>query len=138
MPVLNEIAAKLASLGLGTVGTTIHIQTMPETDASSSGMPMCAVYEYGGLAADLGFGDTGILHEHPSVQVVFRGWPYDYATPRTSAGTAHNGLASVQGTTLSGTNYLLIRPSQSPFPIKKDEMHRWYIGCNYQIDKEPS
>jgi hypothetical protein len=133
MPVLNEIAAQLATLGLGTVGTTIHIGMMPETPDVC-----CAVYEYGGPPSDLGFGVSGVQHETPGVQVVFRGSPGDYATPRTSAGTAHNGLAAVQGTTLSGTAYLTIRPVQSPFPLKRDANDRVYIACNYLANKEPS
>jgi hypothetical protein len=133
MPVVNEIAAQLATLGLGTVGTTIHLGMMPETPDVC-----CAVYEYGGPASDLGFGVSGVQHETPGVQVVFRGTAGDYATPRTSAATAHNGLAAVQGTTLSGTKYLTIRPVQSPFLLKRDANDRVYIACNYLANKEPS
>ena len=137
MPVLNELAAYVATLGLGTVGTSIHIATMPETDPSSTSGTMCAVYEYPGLQSDLGFGDTGVKHSNPSVQVVFRGVPYDYASPRSNAGVAWDGFAGVQATTLSGTYYYLIRPSEV-FRMKVDEQHRHYLAFNCQVMKDPS
>jgi hypothetical protein len=140
MPVLNEIATRLASDGVGTVGGTsgdvIHIGTMPETDTTGT---VIALYEYGGEAADLGFGVTSkVKYEYPRVQVVCRGTANDYATPRATADTVRNKLAQVQGVTLSGINYLLVRPLQSPFPMKRDEQHRFYFACNYAVEKEPS
>jgi hypothetical protein len=138
MSVLNEIAAQLETLSLGTVGTSIHIGRMPETNASSSGTPMCAVYEYPGIPSDLGFGVAGVQHEYPGVQVVFRGWPNDYATPRAKAATCHQSLPATQGTTLSGTKYLTINPTGSPVVIKRDAEERVYIGVSFIARKEPS
>ncbi len=136
MALLNEIAAKVAALGLGTVGTTIHIGMMPETPDVC-----CAVYEYGGQPPEFGFGTAGISYESPAVQVVFRGAAGDYATPRASAATAYNGLASVEATTLSGGTsafYHSIHPQQAPFLMRRDANDRVYIAFNCICEKELS
>ena len=138
MAVLNEIAAKLQSLSLGTIGSTIHIGVMPETPDAC-----CAVYEYGGLAPDFKIGTSGIYFETPAVQVVFRGVAFDYSTPRSNAATAYNGLASVEVATISSTGgtsalYHWIHPEQAPFLMQRDANNRVYIAFNVLCQKELS
>lgn len=133
MGTLLELATYLADQGLGTVGTDLHMGWMPnEPDVSG------AVYEYGGERAEHGFGTPGVKFENPSVQVVFRGAPQDYEGPRAKAETAFLKLAEVQARELSGTRYLIVRPKQSPFEMKRDEAMRVYIACNFDVRKEPS
>jgi len=139
MSVLNELAAKLAALGVGTVGTDIFLGAMPEDVAAC-----CALYEYGGSAPEFALGAPGVAFENPSVQVVFRGTPHDYAGPRAKAETAYRGLAAVEATALSagagGTSsfYHTVHPMQSPFLLRRDESERVYIATNYAITKELS
>ena len=138
MAVLNEIAAKLQALSLGTIGTTIHIGTMPETPDAC-----CAIYETGGLAPDYQFGTAGIGLETPAVQVVFRGVAYDYSTPRASAKTAYEGLAAVEAATVTSTGgtsafYHWIHPQQAPFLMQRDANNRVYIAFNCLAQKELS
>lgn len=145
MAVLNEIAAKIAALGLGTVGTNIFWGSMPETPDEC-----CAVYEYGGSPPEMGFGTAGIHFETPAVQVVFRGpvpgpgVATSYSGPRAKAETAYRGLAAVEVATLSagagGTSalYHWIHPQQAPFLMRRDEQDRVYIAFNCLCQKEPS
>lgn len=133
MSTLDEIGAYLATKGVGIVGTDLFLGNMPaEPDVCG------AVYEYGGERAELGFGDEGVKFENPTLQVVFRGAPRDYQGPRAKAQTAFLELAKVQATILSGTRYLLVKPKQSPFEMKRDEAERVYIACNFDARKEPS
>ncbi len=133
MGTINEINALLATEGLGTVGTDLFSGYMPDKPDACG-----CVYEYGGERAELGFGVAGVQFENPSVQVVFRGAPQDYAGPRAAAETAYRALAEVQATTLSSTRYLIVHPKQSPFEMKRDEAERVYIACNFDVRKEPS
>lgn len=133
MPFLNEIAAYLATNGIGTVETDLFIGRMPESPHAC-----CAVRESGGLPPDHGFGVAGIQFETPSVQVVCRGEAHDYVTPRALADTAWAKLAEVQATSLSGTFYNMITPRQSPFELKRDEKGRVHIAFNALCEKEPS
>ncbi len=133
MPFLNEIATYLAANGVGVVATSIFVGRMPDAPDAC-----CTLYEPPGLAPNHGFGVAGIQFETPSVQVVCRGVPDDYATPRALAATAWNALSEVQGEALSGTNYNMITPRQSPFEMKRDERGRVHIAFNALCEKEPS
>ena len=137
MGVLNEIAAQLATLGVGTVGTTIHLGVMPETpDVCTS------VFETGGLAPEFSLGTSGLSTETPAIQVVCRGAKDDYATPRANARLAYEGLPKVEAETLSGGGtsafYYTIHPQQAPFLSQRDANGRVYISCNYLCEKELS
>jgi hypothetical protein len=143
--VIHEIAAKLAVLGLGTVGTTIFAGRMPNDPDEC-----CAVYEYGGAAPTFGFGTPGLHFEEPAVQVAFRGprpgpgVTTGYTGPRTKAEAAYRGLATVEVETLSGGSgstsalYHYIRPQQAPLSIGEDEQKRVLIVVNFLCEKVPS
>jgi hypothetical protein len=141
--VLPEIAAKLAALSLGTVGTSIFFGSMPATPDE-----VCCLYEYGGLAPVHQFGSTAIDYETPAVQVVFRGpkpgpgVTTAYTNPRAKAETAYHGLVAVEVATLTGGGqsgfYHTIRAQQAPFMVGRDENERYLIGVNFLAQKEPS
>ena len=134
MSVLPEIKSKLDSIsGLGTIVSG----SMPATPHAIG-----VLREYGGLAPDGRFGVTGVGYERPSVQLIFRGEPFDYSGPRTKAEIAWRALAAIiPGALGSGvsTEYLTVYPQQSPFSIAPMDVNsRYYIGCNFYITKVPS
>lgn len=141
--ILPEIAAKLAALSLGTVGTNIFYGSMPDKPDEC-----CAIYEYGGLAPVHQFGSTALDYETPAVQVVFRGpkpvagVTTAYTGPRAKAETAYRGLTAVEVTTLSGGGqsalYHTIHAQQAPLMIGRDENERYLIGVNFLMEKELS
>ena len=130
--VLDEIVAFLDAEGLGTAWADLFMGSMPD-DPDACG----CVYETGGIPPDLGFGSSAVRFESPAIQVVFRGAPDDYATPRANAKTAFASLAGVEApTTLTGTIYNWIHPLQSPFKLgEPDKKQRILIACNYLVEK---
>lgn len=133
MTVLDEVAALLASASLGVVGADLFIGTLPNDPPAC-----CAIYEYGGLEPTGQFGATGIQHESPAIQVVFRGAPNDYNGPRVKAAAAFQALTNVETQSLGGTFYHWIHAIQSPFFLQRDDAQRILIACNYLAEKEPS
>jgi len=135
MSTLKEIAAFLAASpqSLGVVGIDLIVGKLPN-DPDACG----AVYEYGGVPPDLGFGAPGIQFETPAVQIVFRGAPHDYAGPRAKAETAYRALAAVEVRLLSGTFYRWIHPQQAPFLLARDDAERVVIACNFLLEKNLS
>ena len=127
-----EIKAFLDALG--TLGTIVVGFAPASPDAVG------IVREYGGGAPDGQFGVAGIKYEHPSIQVEFRGAPFDYAGPRAKAEIAWRALAAVQPGTFapSASTYLRIRPVQSPLPLAMDDNQRHRIICNFWVEKELS
>jgi len=131
--VLDEVAVFLAAAGLGTLGIDLFKGKLPN-DPDACGV----LYEYGGVAPEGQFGATGIRHETPAIQVVFRGAPHDYAGPRAKAGVAFDALTNVETQALSGTFYHWIHAIQSPFFLQRDDAERTLIACNFLCEKEPS
>lgn len=135
---LTEIMQKLDDLGLGDYEVSIKRGSLPATPAVC-----CAVYPAGGHSPDMGLGDALIRTSKPTVQVVFRGAPKDFDGPFAKAEAAIAGLAAVQAATLTGGGtgafYHQITPQQSePFELKRDELERVLIACNFEIEKDPS
>ena len=133
MPVLNEIAAYLESLGVGAFGSTLFIGEMPATPTAC-----VALFEYGGLAPEKGFGTPGNKWETPAIQVVARGVKGDYAGPRAKVATAYAELSKVEAQVLSGTFYHHIHAVQAPFLMRRDELERVYMAVNFLAQKDPS
>jgi hypothetical protein len=131
--VAEEIADKLATLGLGTVGTDIFIGVIPERPDA-----VTAVFETGGEPPEFGFGTPGLKYETPSVQIICRGARGDYATPRARIQLAYLGLPQVQGTTLGSTYYHMIKPIQTPFELRRDDDARVLMVVNVKCEKEMS
>lgn len=94
--------------------------------------------EYGGLPPEGAFGVVGVKYENPSVQLVFRGAPNDYAGPMAKARTAWAALAGIQPGAIPGgsTVFLTVVPQQSPFSLGQDENNRYEIACNFYSMKE--
>lgn len=133
MPVLNEIAAHLQALGVGVLGTTLFIGSMPATP------DVCvALFEYGGLAPEKGFGTPGNKWETPAIQVVARGVKGDYAGPRAKVAVAYAELSKIEAELLGSTFYHHIHAVQAPFLMRRDDSERVYMAVNFLAQKDPS
>lgn len=134
MSVLTELKTRFDSLG------SMGLITMGFMPASPD--EVGTLYEYGGLLPERQFGLVGMAYETPTLQIMFRGNPYDYETPREHARLAWNSLCEIQPGELGDgitTEYLTATPMQSPFPLKPvDASNRHYIGFNVYITKVPS
>jgi hypothetical protein len=129
--VLDDLATRVATAISGTVGTNIFKSTMPPTpDACVS------IIETGGLAPTRAFGTAGIQYERPGIQFLIRGAPNDYETPRTTAQTMFENLATIETEDLSGTRYYLSENLQEPFPLDVDEQERPTIAFNMVFTKD--
>ena len=133
MATLDELGAYLATELTLVVGTTIFLGSIPPKPDTC-----LTLREYGGAPPTGGLGTVGIKYESPGVQIVCRGEKGDYATPRTAAETAYRALAEIEAEALSGTDYLMVGPKQSPFLLKTDENDRTLIAFNVESEKEPS
>ena len=132
---LPEISAWLVAQGIGTANVTIFEDFMPPTPNSC-----VTVIEYGGRSApDVRvFGQAEIAREYPRVQILVRGEPDDYVTPRLKAQDAMRAMTRIMTTTLSSVNYYTSTPIQSVFPLTRDEMRRYVFAFNVELFKAVS
>lgn len=130
MATIDDVATFVASACSLTVGTDFTKGVMRDAPDECA-----AIYEYSGLPPDWTLGQSAASAEYPRLQVVFRGDPGDYSTPRATAETAYRACAAQRNSTLTSTKYQLLQPLQAPFQIRRDEKDRVYIGFNVQAMK---
>jgi hypothetical protein len=128
---IEEVRTFLGTLSLG----TITIGSMPASPDA-----MVTLYEYAGRVPEGRFGVTGVGWEKPAFQLIVRGAPHDYKTPRALAETAYRAVAAVQPGTVGGSTaeYLWFDVQQQPFPLRKDQNERYHFAFNFYAYKELS
>ena len=138
--ILDELATYLATTGVGY--TTVGGGTADIFKGLAPALPNSALFlfEYPGLPSYKAMqgGVGGAIAELPRVQIVCRGEPRDYDTPRTNAKSVHNKLDCLGQKTMTGIDYLWIEALGPPFLLDRDSNERVWIGCNYQVTKRSS
>lgn len=129
--VLDEIGNYLQTNGIGTLGSTLFVGTLPDTPDALVGL-----MEYGGVGPVHALGGGDAKYERPRVQVVARATTYSAA--RTKIEAVYKLLHKVTNTTLSSVRYLMIEAVQSPFFLEKDGNNRVKLAVNFQVHKELS
>ena len=125
--ILEAIGNKLATDGLGTLGTNLFLSLMPDTP------DLCtAVYEYSGLSPLDTFGaSVNIALDRPSIQVMTRAARNDYVAARDRAVDVRNSLAKISNQTLSNINILRIAPLSAINSIGLDEKDRPLVTISF-------
>jgi hypothetical protein len=121
-----DIAARLAAVGLGTVGTNIFVNYKPPTTDN-----IISVFGYAGQPPERTHDTSG--NDHPGIQVWVRNT--SAATARTTIESVYNALDGITNTTLSGTFYLGIFANQSPEMMGRDENGRTEFVVNFTVTK---
>ena len=134
MSALDEIGARLATGGIGTVGTDLTLNYFPETDSI-----LTAVYEHPGFQTHTAGGGVRRL-VGVRLQVFVRA--------ATTTGTAHiaardkakavHALLDFVDLTLSGTYWSVCEPTAEPTLMEVDDQGRAVYVANYDAIKEPS
>jgi hypothetical protein len=127
--ILDEIGAFLEAEGIGIVGQTLFLGSMPQDEPGlGSQDAVTAVIEIPGQgrvsAHDLA------KYELPHLQIATRGTPYGYPAARQKAQAAWDALDGVANAALSGTTFLLIEALQSPYYLRTDDNNRPFIIFN--------
>ena len=118
----SDIAAYLATLGLGTVGTSIFVNIKPATPDN-----LIAVFVYAGQAPERTHDTSG--NARPGIQVWVRNT--SAGTCRSKIETVFNCLDGITNTTLTGTFFEGIMANQSPEPMGQDENGRSEFVVNF-------
>jgi len=129
--VLDDLATRCATAISGTVGTDVFKSELPPSPDVCVGL-----VETGGLAPTRALGTAGIQYERPGIQFLIRGAPNDYQTPRTTAQTLFENLATIETEDLSGTRYYLSENLQGIYPYDVDENHRTTMAFNMLFTKD--
>lgn len=124
MPMLNDIAAQLATAGLGTVGTDIFIGRMPETPDEC-----IAVRQAGGDPPAIEWNG-----EYPVVQVHVRSTTINAA--EALANDVYLALHKLTNTTINSHLYIYVKANHTPAQTHIDEEDRSHWVMNFSITRE--
>lgn len=130
---LDDMETYLTSGGVGTVGTTLFLGSMPpEPDTA------VAVYETGGLGTVHTMGNIAgrAAVEQPGIQIMSRS--ASYPTARANAQKAFLLLDGMPKRSINGVQYYWGAARQSPFLVDRDQQNRYLVAFNVDVIKDMS
>jgi hypothetical protein len=135
LPFLDEIAAYLATQGVGIVGSSIFLGSKAVIPSGSG--PYMSLTETGGTAPTRIHNVPGAHTQRPTAQIMARGT--SYKTTRAMIKAAYDALDGKFNTTIGGTFYQKITARQEPTDLGLDEDgSRVTIVFNIEVEKTPS
>jgi hypothetical protein len=131
MSAAYDFASYLATLGYGTVGTSIRVNFIADSPDNQ-----ISVYEYGGAQSGLGHGnpDADAL-EQVFLQVRVRN--LSAATAQSTAYAIYKAIDGKGGVTVGAVEYLYFKALQAPYLLERDETTVTFI-FNVEIQKRRS
>ena len=134
MPLLDDLGLYLQDEGLGILGTDLFLGGIP-LDAPD------VVHQDNltALAENTGFAPTSVHSirgpavRQPAIDLLVRGAPYDYTTPRVQAQRVSLALSAICNQQLSGAFYLWVRPLQSVYKRSQDDFARLILTCQFRL-----
>ena len=133
MTFLDEIAARLTAQGLGAVGTAIFLSSKAVIPTGAG--PYISIVQTGGTAPIYTQNANAPVSQRPGAQVLVRAASYPAA--EATARLAYIAL-TLRNTTLSGTYYQDLLPTQEPFDLGLDATGRAMVAFNVMATKRPS
>lgn len=128
MGLIEEVGTYLAANStLFVLGTKTFLNYLPDVPNRAN-----AVHETGGLAPDWVMGaSTKVAWENARFQIVTRSTSSTQA--RGDMDIAWTILSGVTNKVLTGTTYLRISPTQSPFLLERDKRGRPVYAVNFDV-----
>jgi|TARA_R110000803_G_scaffold141929_2_gene208317 hypothetical protein len=120
------LANYLQSQSLGTTGTDLFIGTLP--DVSGVGIVLT---QYSGQVVETQA--SGIAIHQPSLQVKVHGASEDYVTPLTRITAIQDAFSTITNETLSGIEFLRVKPITSIIALGQDENLVYDFTCNFEV-----
>lgn len=131
----EDIATYCANEGLGTLGTDIFINDLPDTPGYPDNLIVFT--DTAGFPPDHAMGgpSTNPVFENPGIQVLVQN-----NSSETALDTCYDALQLLDGLkdqTIDSVSYLLVTALQSPFILGKDENDRYRVVCNFIVTRRP-
>lgn len=124
--ILDEIGAHLQAEGIGVIGQTLFLGSMPQDEPGTGSQDaVLAVVEIPSRPPVRNH-DLAVL-ELPRLQIQTRGAPYGYQAARQKAQDAWEVLDSVTNQVLSGATYVRIEAQRSVYWLRTDDNNRPYL-----------
>lgn len=140
MPLLDDVATRLAADGMGTVKTSSNdpaswpIYKGAGTAGNRAEMILLVAGPGEGVIEEMTATVGAAVAEIPTLVVSVRN--ADPSAAIVKAEAIWRKLHNLAEVTLGSTRYLRIEARQKPFAIGRDESNRHIVTCNYVVTKE--
>lgn len=135
MAVLDDLGSLLVSAGVGVLGSTLFLGSLPADGPVSPQDEIVALLEVPGMPSIHHHGAQQASYEQPVVQVLVRGAPFGYQAARARAQTIYETLDGRSNDVIQGTPYLWMVALQSPWFLRSDDMSRPHLVFNVRLAK---
>jgi hypothetical protein len=131
----EDIATYCANQGIGTLGTDIFVNNLPDTPEYPDNLVV--FNDTAGFGPDHAMGgpSDNPAFENPSVQVLVQN-----VYSETAINTCYDVFQLLDGLkdqTIDSVVYLLVTALNSPFIIGKDENDRYRVACDFLVTRRP-
>jgi Bacteriophage minor capsid protein len=130
VPILDDVGILLVNAGVGTLGTTLFLGSIPADGTVSPEDTIAAVIPIPGLPPVHVHNEPLASYQQPVFQIVTRSAPYGFAAAMARAEAALVALDGVRNQTVGGTCFLWITSLQSPWSLRTDDYNRYYLVFN--------
>lgn len=128
MAILDALAAKLVSDGLGTLASDIFLSRMPDAPDAC-----VALIESLGSSPEHVFGPSVAAVSVIRVRAMCRAGRNDYPSARTKATAVRASLGAIRNTTISGQSILCVMATGDVYPIGRDGDDRPVMGADFTV-----
>jgi hypothetical protein len=111
---------------LGTTGTNLFIGALPDVEGLG-----IVLTQYSGQVIETQ--SSGIAINQPSLQVRVHGAAEDYETPLNRITAIQAALSSISNQTLSGIQFLRVRPITTIIALGQGENLDYEFTCNFEV-----
>lgn len=126
MAVLDALGARLATDGIGTVGTNIFLSQMQDE-------PDVAVCLFEGQNAPplYSFGASAILGSRPRIRVIARAGRHDYVAARAKIQAVLDSLGVIRSESISGVSFKCVLATTDIYPLNRDAEERPVLAVDF-------
>jgi kynurenine formamidase len=123
---IESIATYLDDQGVATIGTDLFVGFMPDAD----GTIVLLSESEGAIMETQG---TALAVQKPQFQVMTVGDSFDYVNPKNKIEQIQSLLANLSNVTLSGVEFLSIRPQGTINALGQDDNQAFQFTANFEV-----
>ena len=132
--VLDEVGAYLQAEGIGVLGQTLFLGSMPQDEPGTGTQDAVLALIEIPSRPPMRHHDLTLV-ELPRLQVQTRGAPYGYPAARQKAQDAWQALEAITNQVLSGVTFLRIEAQRSPCWLRTDDLSRTHVVFDVECQR---
>ena len=127
MAILDDLGTLLGNAGVGTLGTSLFLGSLPADTPVSPQDEITTIIPIPSLPPVHSHLEAYATYTQPIFQILTRSAPFGFAAAMARAELAFRALDGVQNATIGGSHFLWILAVRSPYALRQDDYQRYHI-----------